>query len=362
MKHCIITLFCVFFLISCGRDYDNTWYVIDEFSPPIELQGKSILKNEFGVLLITSAHSYIITSTIRDTLFHVYDENLNFLGGFGQEGQGPHEFPHIGLIRDGIKHNGSIIVFGIDPARYKNYGIDLISTLESDELVVSHKYELAWDLHGAYLSFYVDENTVIGTYRDHFHQRLDGKYGLFYYYPETDSIEIYPLYNLDIYSNDGQPVNDPSAIMNINSHASALSPDRSKFAVQLMYTPRLEVYTIGDPHPLRLLLQPVKLDEDFELESFHQGNITKYYNDIQASDDYIYLLYSGHTEADDEIHELEKTIQVIDWEGNPVRQFLIPAQYDITLFTVNEGNGYFYGLSHTTDKIYKFDFGSIVSE
>jgi len=150
--------------------------------------------------------------------------------------------------------------------------------------------------------------------------------------------------------------------MNINSHASALSPDRSKFAVQLMYTPRLEVYTIGDPNPLRLLLQPVKPDENFELESFHQGKITKYYNDIQASDDYIYLLYSGHTDADDELYQLEKMVQVIDWEGNPVRQFLIPPQYDITLFTIDEENGYFYGLSHTTDKIYRFDFGSIVSK
>jgi len=332
MKHCIITLFCVFFLISCGRDYDNTWYVIGEFPPPIELQGKSILKNEFGVIMITSAHSYIITSTIRDTLFHVYDENLNFLGGFGQEGQGPHEFPHIGLIRDAIKHDDSTIVFAIDPARYKNYSIDLISTLESDELVVSHEYELAWDLHGAYLSFYVDKNTVIGTYRDHFHQRLDGKYGLFYYYPGTDSIEIYPLYNLDIYANDGQPVNDPSAIMNINSHASALSPDRSKFAVQLMYTPRLEVFTIGDPQPSRFLLQPEAPSENFELNSFHQGKITKYYNDIQASDDYIYLLYSGHTEADDEIRELEKTIQVIDWEGNTDTHILSRQNFPCIIF------------------------------
>ncbi len=362
MKHCIITLFCVFFLISCGRDYDDTWNVIGEFPPPIELQGERILKNEFGILNVYSAYSYIITSTIRDTLFHIYDENMKYLGGFGKQGQGPFEFPQIGLIRDAIKHRESIIVCAIDPARHNNYGIDLLSTLESGEVVVAHEYELPWDLHGAYLSFYVDENTVIGTYRDHFYQRLDGNFGLFYNFQETDSIEIYPLYKLDIYSNDGQPVNDPSAIMNINSHASAISPDRSKFAVQLMYTPRLEVFTIGYPHPSRFLLKAKPPKEDFDLESIRQFTAPKYYNEIQATDNFIYLLYSGHSEADDEIYQLEKIVQVIDWDGNPHNQFLIPAQYDITLFTVDEENGYFYGLSHTTDTIYRFEYGSLFSE
>lgn len=179
MKFHITTFMCIVLFVSCSPVLDDSWQTIDEFPTAIELQGERILKNEFGVLLITSAHSYIITSTIRDTIFHAYNKNYEYLGGFGQQGQGPHEFPHIGLIRDAIKHDESIIVFAIDPARYNNYGIDLLSTLKSDEGVVAHEYELPWDLHCAYLSFYADENTVIGTYRDHFHQRLDGKYGLF---------------------------------------------------------------------------------------------------------------------------------------------------------------------------------------
>jgi len=362
MRYLIITIVLIFFFISCSRDSEDSWHIIHGFPTPIELQGEHILENEFGVLLIISAHSYIITSTIRDTIFHVYNKNYEYLGGFGQQGQGPYEFREVGLINQLIEHDNRVIVFAIDYMIRKIYGFDLLSTLNSDELVVLYDYELPWELAGANINYQVDEDTIIGTYHDHFYQRLDGKYGLFYYYPATDSIEIFPLYNLDIYSNGGHTVTDPFPRININAHASAISPDRSKFAIQLVYTPRLEITTIGDPQPSRFLLKSKPPKEDFVLESIQQYTAPQYYIYIQATDNYIYLLYSGHSEADDEVQQLEKIVQVIDWNGKPHRQFLIPAQYDITLFTVDEENGYFYGLSHTTDKIYRFDFGSIVSE
>lgn len=362
MKHYVIIIYIVFFFISCASDYDESWQMISEFPSPIKLEGVHIMENEFGVVYIYSAYSYIIASTIRDTIFHVYDNNLKYLGGFGQQGRGPYEFPQIGLIKDIVEQDDGFVAFAIDLMGNKKYGIDISSTLTSNELNVQYEYELPWNLSGAYLFYHIGENTIVGTYRDHFYQRLDGKYGLFYYYPETDSIEIYTLYNLDIFSDNGQQVNDPSARMNINAHASALSPDRSKIAVLMFHTPRLEVFTIGDHQPSRFLLQDEPPKEDFELTSLYQGNIVKYYYDIQATDRFIYMLYSGHTEAADEAEPSERYIKVIDWEGTPHYQFQIPAEYGITIFTIDEENKTFYCLSHSKDAIYRFDYSSKVSE
>lgn len=359
MKLYIIPVISIFIFFSCTREDDGEWHFIGEFPLPITLEGERILKNEFGVLNIYTEYSYLITNTIRDTLFHIYNEKLEYMGGFGKQGEGPYDFLQIGLVNDILTIDGRKVAHTIDLVRNKSYCIDILTLQNSDGPVIICEYELPWDLHGAYLFYQADENTFVGTYRDQYYQRLDGKYGLFYYYPETDSIYTVPLYNLEIFSEDGQPINDPSAGMNINAHSSAISPDRNKFAVQLMYTPRLQLFDLGDPQTVQFLLQRKPTVEEFELNSFYQGNVTRYYNDIQATDNYIYLLYSGHTVDDDENQLLDKTIQVIDWDGNPHRQFLIPAEYGITLLAVDEENGTFYGLSHITDEIYRFNYGTI---
>jgi hypothetical protein len=362
MRHCVIIIYIVLFLVSCTSDYNESWHIIGEFPPPVMLTGVPVMGNESGILSIYAGYSYIIISTIRDTIFNVYDKNIEYLGGFGQQGEGPYEFPQIGLINDIVKEGDGYVAFAIDLIRNKKYGIDISSTLISDELIVKYEYELPWDLSGAYLFYRINEDIIIGTYRDHYYQRLDGKYGLFYYYPKSNSFETTQLYNLDIFTKDRQPVNDPSARMNINAHASVISPDRSKIAILMFYTPRLEVFTIGDHQPKRFLLQTEPQKEDFDLISFYEGNIVKHYNHIQATDRFIYMLYSGRTEPIDGTEPSETYIKVIDWEGTPHYQYNIPADYDITIFSVDEENKTFYGLSHSKDAIYKFDYSSKESE
>ncbi len=343
-------------IISCSDEYDDNWNYIDNFPPPVILEGKRIMENEFANIDIYTVQSHIIISTMRDTLFHVYDKNLEYLGSFGNRGRGPYEFPQVALIRDAISYDDTLIVFAIDLASNKKYGIDLLETLVSGEMKVFNEHELHWDLYGAYFFYTIDEEMIVGTYRDQFYQRLDGNYGLFYYNPGNDSVVTVPLHNLDILTNEGLPVNDPSARMNINSHASAISPDRSKIATIMFYTPRLEVFHIGEHSSSQLYLKPENVNEKYDLDTFYRGDITVYYNDIHVTDEYIYFLYSGHKEAEDEIRSLEKIIQVIDWNGNPHRQYIIPSRYDITVFTVDEDNGHIYGLSHPKDAIYKFPF------
>jgi hypothetical protein len=185
---------------------------------------------------------------------------------------------------------------------------------------------------------------------DRFYNQLDQLRGGFYYYPGSDKVETFPLYNLEIESEES---NNVIPAMNLNSRVSAISPDRSKFATVMMHYPGLEIFNVGSKTADRYLLDPKPPSVTFDLVSYNLNEILAYYTFLDATNNYIYLQYSGVNDRSS-VHETR--IQVMDWNGNPQAQYVIPAKYSLAMFTVDEKNKRFYGVSHINDAIYQFDY------
>lgn len=292
--------------------------------------------------------SLMIISTGRDTLFHIYNKSGKQIYSFGKVGKGPKEFMDATLIYDANEKDDTISLFAYDSNLLKYSKINLNKSKETNGIVVDAEYEFPVELRGINDVYYINEDTLAGIYSDNFYKKLDGKWGGFYYYPKSKKFETFTLLNLTI---------EPYELMpsiNLNSRLSSLAPNRRKIAVVNVHTPILEIIKIGSKQPKKYYLGFKPSTYTYNLKDFKNDEVTQYYTFVATTNKSIYLLYANHA------YSTEKRvakIQVIDWEGNPKAEYLIPKEYGLGMFTVDEKDSVIYGLSYSNDSIYKFNFG-----
>lgn len=346
MNKLLILVLCPF-LLFCSKSNPEFTSVIPNFPEHKTLEGTQILKETMGTIYITKIDSLFVLSTIQDTLIHIYDTDENFISSFGKIGRGPNEFSNVPFINFASSKDNFNSIYSLDRQLLKVNVINLNSSIVENKLIMDNEIELPSELVGTQTVFFVDDEKIIGIYDDKFYRALDQRRGGFYYFPYSETFEIIELHNLQI---------DPYEVMpatNINSRIAVSSPDGSKFAIVLTYSPLLEIFDTGSTTPKRYYLGSTTPQNIFELESFKDEELIEYYTFIDSSDKYIYLLFSGNHYSET---PLENKIQVIDWDGNPIKEYIIPQNYGLNMFKVDEENSTIYGLSYSNDAIYKFNF------
>lgn len=355
MKFYIVCFIVLLILSGCSSNEKKfNGKLVNNFSHVVELKGTRVFENEIGIRYIKQIDSLVVISTMNAPFIHIYNKNENFIADIGKKGRGPSEFSVPPLIRDAIKLDQAINIFTYDHHVLTLNRIDLMTSIDSNKVIIDQKYELPKELTGVVEVFYVDDTMLTGIYDDHFSKQLDEKRGGFYYNLKMKELKIFPLFNLEII---------PYAIMpatNLNARMTTISPNRTKLASVMLYYPGLEIIHLDSIiTPSRYLLAKNPPKPTFELKDFKEGEITTYYKFIYSSNNFIYLLYAGIQDKNFG-DPYETRIQVMDWNGNPVRVFKIPAKYSLDMFIVDEKNKCFYGLDYTiNDAIYKFDYSSI---
>jgi hypothetical protein len=226
--------------------------------------------------------------------------------------------------------------------------INLTASIDSNKTVVDTVYKLPQKLKSAQHVYYVHCNLFVGDYSDRFYKLLNGKRGVFYYKPDTKKLKIISEYNLKINPNKVIPAT------NINARETTISPNRKRLATVLFYYPVLEVLDEGSLSKKRYLLDPNPPSSVFSLKAFKKRNLNLYYEYVSTTDKYIYLLYSGAKEKNQ--YSRPMRIQILDWNGHPVAQYLIPTQYKLSSISVNKNKHTIYGVSIMNDAVYKFKY------
>ncbi|MCC5904560.1 MAG: hypothetical protein JJU13_00005 [Balneolaceae bacterium] len=342
---CKIVVAFVFFSGCTSNDFNGR--IVDGWPEPVRLEGTSILDHELGLLYVSLIDTLLAVVADRDTLIHIYDKDLNHISSFGNKGRGPGEFTIPPIIQD-VKVEGSkTTVLVHHQMGAELLSIDITASAEQHDVVISQRSELPGNLRTVFGIFYLPNGGWAGIYDDRSYQSLgiEKRVG-FYADAGSSDITIFPLYNLEI-----EPY-DRSAETNLNARLPAMSPDRSKMAVVMRSSPKLEIFEVGSTTPERFTLDTPP-GYRFDLEDYMTGNHVHYYTYMSVTDDYIYLLYSGHKANET---GADQKIRVMDWDGNPKAQYLIPAEYDLVIFDVDEENRQIYGSSFNNDSVYIFDY------
>lgn len=338
-------------VIGCSSEKkDEKDDLITGFPEPITIEGERILENEVGLLYIKKMGSLLIISTQTEPLIKVYDQNENFVSGFGRIGSGPNEFNSPPFISEGITEGDKKVILAHNSQLNKLNVIDLNETINSNQIVSLELYEFPSDLMGVSNVYYVNEDTLMGMYSDHSYRRLNGKKGGFYYFPKTNRFETFELTNLTI-----EPFHSTDE-SNLNARFPILSHDRKKFAFLTRFAPIFEALNVGSESVNTFFIESYPETHVYSLEAYRNFELTHYYDFAYSAERYIYLLNRGEPFS---LEPQESKIQVLDWDRNPIAQYIVPKEYGLNMFVVDEGKEMFYGLSYTNDAIYRFNYGGV---
>jgi hypothetical protein len=345
----------LFLLISCSEEPSHNFNptIVTEFGSPAELQGVQLFEEVLGKATFTLIDSLILFSTMDEDMFQVYDLKENHISSFGRQGRGPGEYTRQPNFRDAntfIKNGNDHILFYDASNNMTGVELDVTASMKENEVVIAKEFKLPEIFsHAAISLFHIDNETYLGMYSDQFFQQFDGKEGGWYYSPADTNVTTFPIFNLSMEPFDAIPES------NLNIRRIGVSPDRTKFASALLYAPVIEIFDMYSTD-VRLQIQvtdePFPPSAPFTPDDFNENNLIEYFRFIYTSNDHIYLLYTGKELSES---DKEQFVKIIDWEGNPVQQYSIPAEYDISWFQVDEENNQLYGLSWSNDAIYRFE-------
>lgn len=352
IKKTAIVLTLLLFLSCSKSDHNFNPTIVTEFGTPMELQGIQLFEDVLAKASFTMIDSLILFSTMGDDIFQVYDLDENHISSFGRQGRGPGEYtqqPFFEDVNSFTKNRHDHILFYDASNNMIGVELDITASIQENEVVITKEFKLPETFSHAYVSlFHIDSETYLGMYGDQYFQQFDGQEGGWYYSPADTSVTTFSMYNLSVEPFDAIPES------NLNIRNLSVSPDRSKFATALKYAPIVEIFDMHSTEPLQIQVtdKPFPPAAPFTPDDYYENNLIEYFKFIYTSNEHIYLLYTGkgYSESGN-----KQFLKMIDWEGNPVQQYSIPAEYNINWFQVDVENDQLYGLSWNNDALYRFD-------
>src|SRR5690625_1676914 len=347
---------CLFALISgSGSGKQLNPVIQTEFGSPSEIDGEEIFQEVFGKVSFRLIDDRIIFSTRDEDMFQVYDLNGNPVSSFGRQGRGPGEYEEPPFFRDTFfsENDREYLLFYDGSNNMTGVMLDLTASIRENDVVIKKEIPLPEVFSHTFVSLYrIDKENYLGLSEDRFYQQHDGLEGGWYYSPADTSLNTFSMFNLFMEPFDAIPES------NLNNRNLTVSPDRQQFAAAFFHAPIIEIFDMYSTD-VRLQIQvtdePFPPAEPFTPDDFYEYRFINYFRDIYATNEHIYVLYSGKEILEIIESDTEQFIKVMDWDGNPVQQYSIPPGYEIEVIQVDESTNQLYGLSWDNDAIYRFD-------
>ena len=335
----------LFFCISCKKDKTIKFPV---FKKETSLKGEVLFEedtNFYDIGNILFSKGYMILERIRSSpKFLVYDKiNNKFIKGYGAIGKGPNEF--LSPEQQVITSNGNLLAWITD--FYKNELVLLdINTDGASEENTQILKRVKFPENISYLkqSFVTKDSLLVGGLSD------VSLYGRFVSY-DLVSKEVRFFGELPDVRRNSQLKET------LYGFVSAIRPDQSRYAVAMHYFNRIEIY---DSQGKMLSTIGESLDRAGKISNkdIEKQNLTDYYTDIIATNQYIFALKLGALEKSF-AEEKEVYVEVFDWEGNPVYQFILQEYAQGIAY--DGDNKELYSINHWTHgKIYKYDINQLL--
>ncbi len=264
--------------------------------------------------------------------FEIYSTNtFKYLGQFLAQGRGPNEFLNVSY--DGnYFHSGKDLVLWIsDLTLNKRCSFNLTQSLKTGETVCDtiFRIQYAWG--------YSNINDSIAA------SIKPQQSNLIFNLQNIHSKEIlteHKLYKTYIHCDE----NSYALGMELYKH-----PQQNLFVGNMSFFNQINFFSADMKDAFSISYgQPVNIFDNLQLT---EEELTTYYFNLSSTEKYIYALYINQPWRQFPYFEKGVEIHVFDWSGKPVKKINIPES--IVFFTVDEPNGYLYGLK-VPEEIYRY--------
>jgi len=351
----IVTVFISF--LSCKKEHpalkQETIKISEKsFEKVIALNAESILKEEFAKSIEVIDTFLIVKTSVKDNFLKIYNtSNLKLLAQFGKIGEGPDDFKAPYFTVHSFLHKGSGTYLWInDFFKYKVTVLNFIKSVDSSKVVIEKTFEtdpqnnFTHDLIPLNDSIFYASNGPMA-----FNRKLIYKYD----YKNKQILAeagLKPKFkNIDILN--------PTDQYLLYFGNIGIKPNRTALVYVYNSFNRIDFYD------LNLNLIKSIIDKDAVLQTDDLNDIFKkekgftdlrnYYYQVYCSDQYVYALHrKGQPAGEFGKKDIKVDIRVFDWEGTP--KFLLKIPNDLVGFTVDEKNGWIYGIDYNNERNYRY--------
>lgn len=348
-KH--ITIFTILIFIGCERKEDEAFDSFSKFPEKINLIHEEI---KTPPVLVSIAETILLDDFFvamdmkSDTFFYFFSyPSFEYLGGFITKGKGPGEELFINPFIRHIDEN-TFLYQTMNSINISEFDINTanINIIEKVDLPIElMNLQHLFRLNGFYYGWDITKTTE---------REFIG------YDPVKDDIfefgPSHPSFEEEI------PANMKNRVF---EKVLVVKPDKSLFAAAYGKFPILRIYYSEDgrlKNEVRFENNqkfPYALIKD-DLPETAREKVMQNYWKIDATETYIYALYSGktHGETSREFQfspdDISNELHVWDWEGNPVMKILLDRK--IFSFVISPDDDYLICSSLTSmDKLYKYE-------
>lgn len=283
---------------------------------------------------------FVVDPFDKEGMVKVIDlKTKNICFQFAPKGEGPNELLHVGsmdIYRD-VKNNMIINLFDPTTQRLYIYNYDSLSLMRNKYTPEVH------NLSDSDLSFHEClkiDNGYVAT----------GKAEKYKYIVLSDSFQVIDQFGM--YRE--KPSDDiPDMLHAIANYGKSFISDNRYFLAEIIYN--ASVLSFYDLKKKEKLWEYCLGDLDYRIdgESIIYKSVVGYLS-ISLTDKYIYALYSGEKDKEDDIATYGKMIYIFNYDGELVNKY----QLSISAFSISVDyeNRKLYALSHQPEpKIYIYD-------
>ncbi len=305
-------------LIACKSKqsvFIGEWQVVDNVEP-INITLDKVDLSVVGSVHITAVNKYLLfyTFLLNSTQIAVYDiDDFHHLGSFIHKGRGHNERMNVNpAINNSIERDDQFWFITYDDKEV--IGLNIRESLERNKTILSEPICLKdADIKGLYSSYVMNDSTIIIKTSNE--SPIDDQL-LVYNYMSNHIISSVPLYNSNI--------KDRRSTFSI----PVVKPDGSKYAETMILLDQLNICNIDGSDALSVSLSPKPTYLSLPDRQIHPSEMTCYYRNAIATDEYIICIYNIQSESS-EIH-------YYDWDGKLIHR--LQTSVPISSIALNNSN------------------------
>ncbi|MBS3775755.1 MAG: hypothetical protein KGY70_11245 [Bacteroidales bacterium] len=313
---------------------------------------QSFLENPISMV---ANDSFLVVSNFKtDTLFRVFSQpKCKYLGWFGREGKGPHEF--LMATPNGVRFYRNQVQ--VDDLK-KIYYLKLPEGSIHNNFTIKESFSKPSNLLPFNQIFRLDKEYICGVNASRIAQQSIDTLNIDTY--EVGSFVDYPDFGLKV------PEIDRRAVYTFRYD---VKPDRSMFALVYRFFPLLRI--VDKKGNILHVSYITGLPEQIEFKDLgtRNGNLlygVQYYDYIRVTNQHIYVLYrprKGKKVSERRFESMpigQQEVHIFKWNGQPVARMKLKK--GTLAFAPSSDDRYLYCTNmNSIDKIYRYDLKKMIN-
>ncbi len=326
------------FTFSCGDQESTGDIVIDSFPEVQSVTSTPIEKIEMftkGNVNLVVIDTFLVIQKREEPMVQIYSTNTHeLLTSFGTKGKGPNQFERPDLIKQTLRDpaNGAPIIQVFDYARRRISKINILDAIEKKDGFINQRR--ISEINSYLLRYYHEDDEMIIA-------KSEGFSWFIKYNAQDSSIKYVPFPEEFDYlkqSEDAHRVVFRSAI--------TVNKEKKLIAVAPIMLGEVDFFDLEGNYLRSTIFSPrselkSKFNDDKLLE------MTMQIVDIQSTGDKMYALNHNNQSSTlrNERRRQDAKIQVFDWEGNPLKEYLLADNHFVRYFAYDERNNRIYAFA-----------------